>query len=184
MLSVALKVSLDDMTIYLARAQHLLMTSCLTLFHHILHMLPFPCFPKDENGYTSSSIRSRPGIQIFGWQVRFGDRVLVSSLGNKVLHVLFVLLDSVSGMQVSFFWHFLSGSRAETVVYQLRLTLEWFYFIVNCVTVIWYSSQYILLLLNWFGVTVNCVTVIQFSSQYILLLLNWFGVTVNCVTVS
>ena len=40
----------------------------------------------------------------------------------------------------------------------------------------------LVLLLNTFGVTVNCVTVIQFSSQYILLLLNSFGVTVICVT--
>ena len=54
---------------------------------------------------------------------------------------------------------------------------------VNCVTVIHFSSEYIQLLLNKFGDTVNCVTVIQFSSQYIPLLLYGFDVTVNCVSV-
>ena len=50
-------------------------------------------------------------------------------------------------------------------------------------TVIQFSSQYILLLLYCIGVTVNCVTVIGFSSQYILLLLYCTGVTVNSVTI-
>jgi len=51
------------------------------------------------------------------------------------------------------------------------------------VTVIEFSSEYILLLLYSIDVTVNCMTVIQFSSQYILLLLYCIGVTVNCMTV-
>ena len=53
---------------------------------------------------------------------------------------------------------------------------------VNCVTVIEFSSHYILLLLNWFGVAVNYVTVIKFSSQYALLLLNSFDFTLNSAT--
>ena len=53
--------------------------------------------------------------------MRFGDRVLVSSLGNKTLYDLFVILSPVSDMQVSFIRYFLSGSGAETAVHQLRL---------------------------------------------------------------
>ena len=39
-------------------------------------------------------------------------------------------------------------------------------------------------LLNWFLVIVNCVTLIQFSSQYKHLLRKGFGVTLNCATLS
>jgi hypothetical protein len=56
--------------------------------------------------------------------MRFGDRVLVSSLGNKTLHVLFVILSAVSDMQVSFIRYFLSGSAAGCLVHQLRLSLD------------------------------------------------------------
>jgi hypothetical protein len=74
------------------------------------------------------------------------------------LRVLFVILSAVSDMQVSFIRNFVLGSVAETLVRQLRVSLDCFYSeLCDC-----YLVQFSIttLIVQLIGVTVNCVTVI------------------------
>jgi len=87
-----------------------------------------------------------------------------------LLCVLFSIYTAIAHI----IWCYSELCDCYSVQFSIPTLIAWQFSVkVNCVTFIYFSSQYILLFLKSFFVTVNCVTLILFSSQYVLLFLKF-----------